>query len=87
MDPIAAWITLACSVVLLLLTTFVLRQRLRQPAVDLLFAVSGAGVAIGGLLFLDDVSTASWVLTPILLALGAVVHARALFAGDGPFRT
>lgn len=64
-----------------------LRTRLPQPAIDMLMAIAGAGIGAGGLLFLDDVGTASWVAAPAVLALIAVLHVRALFAREGPFRT
>ncbi len=50
-------------------------------------ALAGAGLGIGGLLLLDDVGTASWIAAPLVLAIVAPLHVRALFAGDGPFRT
>lgn len=53
----------------------------------MLMAIAGAGIGAGGLLFLDDVGTASWVAAPAVLALIAVLHVRALFAREGPFRT
>lgn len=63
--------------------------RLRAPrmVVDALVAVSAAGVAIGGLMLLDDVATISWIAAPVALAAASVLHVRALFAGSGPFRT
>ena len=76
-----------CSTALLLLTTFVLGAASGSRRSTCSSPPRVQVSPIGGLLFLDDVSTASWVLTPVLLALGAVVHARALFAGEGPFRT
>ena len=87
MHEVAAWITLVGSAVLVLVTAFVLRARLAPRSSDALLALGGAGVGIGGLLFFDDVSVATWVIAPLFLAVGAVVHARALFAGAGPFRT
>jgi hypothetical protein len=82
-----AWTVLVASSVLFVLTAFPLRTRLPAPAVDTLLAISGAGVGVGGLLFLDDVGVASWIFAPVVLAIGAIAHVRALFAGAGPFRT
>jgi hypothetical protein len=55
--------------------------------VDALLAVEGAGLAVGGLLLIDDVGTWSWVVGPAVLAIITPIHVRTLFAGDGPFRT
>ena len=52
-----------------------------------LLALSGAGVAAAGLLVQGDADTASWIVAPPVGAVLAVVHARALFATGGPFRT
>ncbi len=64
-----------------------LRTSLPPPAVDALMALAGALIAVGGLLMLDDVNTASWIAGPVMLAVIAVVNVRALFARGGPFRT
>jgi len=79
--------TLVTSVIVALAATFRLRRRWAPLAVDALLAVSGAGLAVGGLLFVDDVGVGSWVLAPLALALLTPIHVRALFAGEGPFRT
>jgi hypothetical protein len=50
-------------------------------------ALAGAGIGVGGLLFGHDVSLSSWIVGPLLLAAIALLHVRALFGGDGPFRT
>jgi hypothetical protein len=85
-DAAGITVIVTCSIVALA-TTFALRTRLAPLAVDALLALSGAGVAAGGLLLLEDVGAASWVLAPLALALLTPVHVRALFAGEGPFRT
>ena len=87
MDPIGAWTTLLVAASVLVLATFPLRTRLRPRVVDGLLALGGAGIGVGGLLFLTDVEPASWVVAPTLLAIAAVAHVRVLFAGKGPFRT
>lgn len=78
---------LVASIVLALATGGWLRTRLARPAVDALMAIAGGGIGVAGLLMLDDVRTASWITAPAVLALIAPLHVRALFAGDGPFRT
>jgi len=87
MDPVGAWTTLAVSAALVVLTALVLRPRLSRTFVDGLLALGGAGLAVGGLLFFDDVGAASWAVAPSLLAAITVLHVRLLFAGDGPLRT
>jgi hypothetical protein len=82
-----AWAILGASVALLLVASLVLRTRLRPIVVDVVIGLAGAGVAVGGLLFLDEAGVASWIVAPVFLAIAAIVHVRALFAGAGPFRT
>jgi hypothetical protein len=84
--PLASAI-LGASVALLLVASLALRTRLRPIVVDVLVGLAGAGVGVGGLLFLDEVGVASWIVAPAFLAIAAIVHVRALFAGAGPFRT
>jgi hypothetical protein len=79
--------TLLVAAAVLALATFPLRTRLRPRVIDAMLAVGGAGVGVGGLLFLRDVEPGSWVLAPALLAVASVAHVRFLFAGEGPFRT
>ena len=73
--------------VLAIVTGGWLRTSLPRPATDALMALAGAGIGVGGLLLLDDVGTASWIAAPAVLAVVAPLHVRALFAGEGPFRT
>ena len=63
------------------------RTKLPRPLVDGLLAVEGAGLAIGGLLLVGDVGPASWIVAPLVLGVLTPLHVRALFAGEGPFRT
>ena len=59
----------------------------RRPVTDLLLAVFGAVLGLGGLMVQSSVGPAAWILTPIALATIAVLHVRVLFAGSGPLRT
>lgn len=52
-----------------------------------LLGLAAAGVACGALLVQADPDAASWILAPAAGAVLGVVHARALFAQGGPFRT
>jgi hypothetical protein len=87
MDPVGGWTALLAALAVLALATFPLRTRLRPAVVDAMLALGGAGIGVGGLLFLRDVEAGSWVVAPALLAIAAVAHVRFLFAGEGPFRT
>jgi hypothetical protein len=86
LDPIGA-VLLAGSAAILLAAAFPLRSRLPRLVDDGLLALAGAGLAVGGLLQLEDVGAASWVIAPLLTAAAAVMSVRTLFAGGGPFRT
>lgn len=79
--------TLVAASGLALTTGGWLRLRLSRPTVDALMAIAGAGIGFGGLLLVHDVSDASWVAAPAVLAVVGPLHVRALFAREGPFRT
>ena len=87
MNPVGAWTTLVAAVAVLVLAAFPLRTRLPPALVNAMLALGGAGIGVGGLLFLRDVEPGSWLVAPALLAVAAVAHVRFLFAGEGPFRT
>jgi hypothetical protein len=87
MHPAAGIAVIAVSGVVAIIVGGPLRRALPRPAVDALMALAGAGLGIGGLLTLDDVGSASWIAAPFALAIVGPLHVRALFAGDGPFRT
>jgi hypothetical protein len=81
-------VIIVAAAALLILSALVLRPRVPGWVTDILAALCGVAVAIGGLLLLHhDVSTASWIAAPVLLALASVAHIRVLFGGAGPFRT
>jgi hypothetical protein len=72
----------------LIFTALILRRRIPQRGTDALAAACGVAVGVGGLLlFHRDVSLASWIAAPTVLAIGSVAHIRVLFGGAGPFRT
>jgi len=87
MSPVGAWATLLAASAVLVLAAFPLRTRVPPRVVDAVLALGGAGIGVGGLLFLTDVEPASWIVAPAMLAIAAVAHVRFLFAGEGPFRT
>lgn len=81
------WAIVAISTSLLLITTFVLRQRISLVAATALWAFSGLGLGLGGVVILDDPEPSAWIVAPLVVGLGAVAHMRALWAGEGPLRT
>ena len=87
MHETAGAITIAVAGALLVLTVWRLRLRMSRTGLDILLALEGAAVGVGGLLFLEDVGLGAWILTPIALATIAVLHVKVLFAGSGPLRT
>ena len=87
MHPVAGVVVIVAGSVLALLVGWWLRTTLPQAATDALMALAGALIAVGGLLMLDDVNTASWIAGPVMLAVIAPLNVRALFARGGPFRT
>ena len=50
-------------------------------------AAGAAGIAAGVLMMLDDASVADWTVAVPTAAVLGVANVRALFAGEGPFRT
>jgi hypothetical protein len=87
MHPATGIALILLAGVLAIVTGGLLRTTLPRPATDALMALAGAGIGIGGLLLIDDVGTASWIAAPVVLAVVAPLHVRALFARGGPFRT
>ena len=75
-----------CASVLAIVVALPLRTRLRPWLRDGLLAMAGAGLGVGGLLLQSDVELGSWIVAPVLLAIVAPLHARALFARGGPYR-
>ena len=69
------------------LTLALRHPRLPRTAADLGLAASGALAGVGALMLQDHVLTAEWIGTPVVLAVIFFLHARALFAGNGPLRT
>lgn len=63
-----------------------LRSRLPLGLRDGLLAAAGAGLGVGGLLLQTGVELGSWIVAPLLLAIVAPLHVRALFARGGPYR-
>lgn len=64
-----------------------IRSRRTVAAWTALAAAAGAGVAAGGLLAQEDPELVAWLVALPAGAVLSAVHARALFAPGGPFRT
>jgi hypothetical protein len=67
-------------------TAIEFRRRLPGEQVDRLFAAAGAGLGLGALLVQQGVGPVEWVVVPVALGALFPLHARLLFAGDGPLR-
>ena len=87
MDDAQAYALLAAGWILLAVTWLALQRRVAPLVADTLTSVAGLAIAFGGLLLCKDVTAASWVLAPLLLAGGGILHRRVLFRGAGPLRT
>jgi hypothetical protein len=85
MDP--GWVVVALSAVLGVAGCAGIRSRRSVGAWTLLTAAAGAGVAAGGLMVQADPELAAWLVAPPIGAALSAVHARAVFAPGGPFRT
>jgi hypothetical protein len=59
----------------------------RRNRTRLVAALAGAIVGVVALIPLDHVDPWSWVVAPLVIAIGAVAQIRALFAPGGPLRT
>jgi transmembrane protein DUF3566 len=86
MDALLGAVVLAGSAGLVAATAFEFRLRLPGDHVDRLFVAAGAGLGVGALLVQQGVSPVEWVLVPVALGALFPLHARLLFAGDGPLR-
>jgi hypothetical protein len=81
------WAIVLGSVAVSGIAAFLLRRKDSRTPITIVAAAAGAGVAVGGLLVLDDVGVASWITAPIVLAVATPLQVRTLFARGGPFRT
>jgi uncharacterized membrane protein len=63
--------------------------RVRYPGrvSDVLAAVAGVMVGVGGLSIVGGANVWSWLVAPLAVGIGAVAQRRALFAPGGPLRT
>jgi hypothetical protein len=86
MDGLVGVLMLSGSAGLVAATAVEFRRRLPGDQVDRLFAAAGAGLGLGALLVQHDVGPVEWVAVPVALGALFPLHARLLFAGDGPMR-
>jgi hypothetical protein len=86
MNGLLGVLVLAGSAGLVAATAIEFRRRLPGDQVDRLFAAAGAGLGLGALLVQREVGPVEWVAVPVALGALFPLHARLLFAGDGPLR-
>jgi hypothetical protein len=86
-DTTIGWIVVALASGALAAAVLWGRERLARGTLDAVLGVAGACVGAGGLLIVGDAGLASWIVAPIVLAVGAVAQERVLFADGGPLRT
>jgi hypothetical protein len=87
MNPVAGTLLMASALALVAVGVWVVRPRTSTPVFAFTLGVAGAGLGLGALMFMEGVSTASWFLTPIVMAALNIAHTMAMVAGDGPLRT
>jgi hypothetical protein len=86
MQAFLGLILLAGSAGLVVATALDFRLRVPGDRVDRLFAASGVGLGVGALLVQHGVGPVEWVVVPPALGALFPLHARLLFAGEGPLR-
>jgi hypothetical protein len=86
MHALLGVLVLVCSAGLVVATAIEFRLRLPGDTLDRLFAAAGAGLGVGALLVQHGVGVIEWVVVPVALGALFPLHARLLFAGDGPLR-
>jgi hypothetical protein len=80
-----AWLA-AISATIALGTALLLRRRLSSTAVAVLLALTGAGIAWGGMLIQPDPSTGEFVAAVAILAVLLPAHVRIVLGPFGPQR-
>jgi hypothetical protein len=86
-NPVAGAALMAVSLAVIAVGVWVIRPRTSLVPFVITLCVAGAGLGLGALMFMEDVGTASWFLTPIVMAVLTTAHTVAMVAGDGPLRT
>ncbi|MBI3647155.1 MAG: hypothetical protein HY240_00085 [Actinobacteria bacterium] len=87
MEPGLGIGVIVAATALALTTVLALRSRVPRWTTDLLLAAAGSGEGAGALLVQHGARPAEWALVLFALAVLVPVHARVLFAGEGPLRT
>lgn len=82
MEP-AAWLV-AIAAAVALITAFALRTRLPVPLTFIILALSGAGMATGGMLLLEDPSAGEFVAAVVVTAALVPFHVRVVLGPLGP---
>jgi hypothetical protein len=80
------WATIALGGSMVAAGMFGLRAPVRGTVRTIVLALGGALVGLGAIGLQRGASASEWVLTPLVLGALSVLHARLLFAGEGPGR-
>jgi hypothetical protein len=84
--PMIWWGTIVVGTSAVAAGMFGLRAPVTGTVRTIVLAIGGALVGLGAIGLQRDASAAEWVLTPLVLGALSVLHARLLFAGEGPGR-
>jgi hypothetical protein len=80
------WATIVVGASAVVGAMFGFRAPLTGAVRTIVLAAGGVLVGLGAIGLQQDASVAEWVLTPPALGALSVLHARLLFAGEGPGR-
>lgn len=80
------WVTIAIGAAAVAAALFGPRGPATGMVRTIALAGGGALVGLGAIGLQPGASVAEWALTPLVLGALSVLHARLLFAGDGPGR-
>jgi hypothetical protein len=80
------WLAIVAGGIVVAVGMFAVRAPLTGVARTSVLVLGGALVGLGAIGLQPDPSAVEWALTPPVLGALSVLHARLLFAGEGPGR-